>query len=254
MRRYGDRDGDGYLEYERLNPHGLFHQGWKDGSGDHLRIEPPVALVEVQGYAYAAQRALASLAKAYGDDELSAEANDVATQLRQRIDRDFWMPDQGFFALALDGGKRMRRAVTSNPGHLLLCGAIEPHRLNATVSRLFGSDLWTPFGVRTHASSEPDFESTSYHLGTIWPHDNWFLFRGLLAVGKTVEAHRVREAMVGAYEELGGIPELYGVVDDQIVDLSRGTKGSVRANPLQAWASAGLLDMISRDLDKTISP
>jgi len=254
MARYGDSDHDGYLEYERTNPSGLFHQGWKDGSNDHLRISPPVALVEVQGYAYAAHRAFASLAQAQGDTVDAAAARDAAEHLRERINEDFWLEDQGFFALALDGTKRPRRAATSNPAHLLLCGVVEPRRLDRMVSRLFYSDLWTPFGVRTHASTEPDFNPLSYHLGSVWPHDNWFLYRGLLAAGREAEARRVRDALLIACDALGKIPEFYGVIDDQIIDLSRETRGRPQANPLQAWASAGLLDMISRHPDADVSP
>jgi glycogen debranching enzyme len=101
--------------------------------------------------------------------------------------------------------------------------------------------------VRTHASTEPDFDPTSYHLGSVWPHDNWFLYRGLLAVGRDAEARRVRKALLNAYVALGKIPELYAVVDDRIVDLSQKRTVLGRPNPVQAWASAGLLDMISRD-------
>ena len=251
---YGDIDGDGFVEYERRNPQGLFHQGWKDGSENHLDIEPPVAMVEVQGYAYAAHRAFASLAQAVADAELTGSAEAAADRLRVRLNEDFWMDDRGFFALALDGRKRMRRAVTSNPGHLLLSGAVESRRIPTVVARLFRDDLWTPYGVRTHATSEPDFNPRSYHLGTIWPHDNWFLYRGLLAANRAAEAHRVREAVLRAYGELGRIPELYAVVDDKLVDLCAPTRNvTVRANPLQAWASAGLLDMVSED-DADISP
>ena len=142
----------------------------------------------------------------------------------------------------------MRRAVTSNPGHLLLCGAVEPRRVPTVVARLFREDLWTRYGVRTHATSEPDFDPMSYHRGAVWPHDNWFLYRGLLAANRRAEAHRVREALLRTYGELGKIPELYAVVDDRLVDLSAPALNTkVRANPLQAWASAGLLDMISED-------
>jgi len=251
---YGDVDGDGLVEYERKNPHGLFHQGWKDGSENHLGIEPPVAIVEVQGYAYAAHRAFASLAEAVGNAEVASSAQAAADHLRRRLNEAFWMEGRGFFALALDGRKRMRRAVTSNPGHLLLCGAVEPRRVPAVVGRLFQDDLWTPYGVRNHATSEPDFDPISYHRGTVWPHDNWFLYRGLLAANLQAEAHRVREALLRAYGELGRIPELYAVVDDKLVDLSAPSRNvKVKANPLQAWASAGLLDMISLD-DTGVSP
>jgi glycogen debranching enzyme len=252
--RYGDADGDGFIEYERTNPAGLFHQGWKDGSGDHLRIRPPVALVEVQGYAVAAHAAFASLAEAAGEKTLASVALEAAERVRHQVNRHFWLEDQGFFALALDGTKQIRRAVTSNPGHLLLCGAVEPRRLDAMVSRLFSPDLWTPFGIRTHSSREPDFDPASYHLGSVWPHDNWFLFRGLLAVGREAEARRVREALLKAYETLGRMPELYAVVDDRLIDLSQEETSFGRANPVQAWSSAGFLDMISRDPDEKVSP
>ncbi len=245
---YGDVDGDGFVEYERKNPRGLFHQAWKDGSDDHLRIDPPVAMVEVQGYAYAAHRAFASLAQARGETDVAASARTSADQLKRRLNEDFWMEDREFFALALDGSKRMRRAVTSNPGHLLVCGAVASGRLPSMVARLFRDDLWTPYGVRTHSTLEPDFDPTSYHTGSVWPHDNWFLFRGLLAVNRRSEANRIREALLRAFGELGKIPELYAVVDDRLVDLSVAeSKAATKANPLQAWASAGLLDMISRD-------
>ena len=251
---HGDIDGDGFVEYERKNPQGLFHQGWKDGSENHLGIEPPVAIVEVQGYAYAAHRAFASLVETDGDAEVASSADAAADRLLRRLNEDFWMDDRAFFALALDGRKRMRRAVTSNPGHLLLCGAVEPRRVPTVVARLFREDLWTPYGVRTHATSEPDFDPMSYHRGTVWPHDNWFLYRGLLAANRRAEAHRVREALLRAYGELGKIPELYAVVDDKLVDLSApGLNTNVKANPLQAWAAAGLLDMISED-DAGVSP
>jgi glycogen debranching enzyme len=243
-----DLDRDGFIAYQRKNPHGLFHQGWKDGSEDHLRIQPPVALVEVQGYAYAAHRAFASLAKTHGESDSAAAAAELAERLRGRLNEVFWMQDRGFFGLGLDGSKQLRRAVTSNPGHLLVCGAVEQRRIDSTIARFFRDDLWTAYGVRTHATSEPDFDPRSYHRGSIWPHDNWFLYRGLLAAGRKDEANRIREALLNAYRELGRIPELYAVVDAELVDLSTGPPGAtVRANPLQAWASAGLLDMVYRE-------
>jgi glycogen debranching enzyme len=131
---------------------------------------------------------------------------------------------------------------------------MEARRLDPVVTRLFSPDLWTPFGVRTHARIEPDFDATSYHLGSVWPHDNWFLYRGLLAVGREAEARRVREALLKAYEALGKIPELYAVIDNRIADLSRERTAFGQANPVQAWASAGLLDMISRDKGAQVSP
>ena len=244
MREFGDVDGDGFLEYARKNPRGLFHQGWKDGSDDHLRISPPVAMVEVQGYAYAAHRAFAALAGRLGESALVEEASAASDWLRGRLLRDFWLPDLRFFALALDGRKTPRRAITSNPGHLLATGILDRDFAEPVVRRLFQKDIWTPYGVRTHATSEPDFDPYGYHTGTVWPHDNWFLYRGLRAMGFREEAGRVRDALLRAYDDLGKIPELYAVVDERIVDLSAKPVRGTRANPLQAWASAGLLDIV----------
>jgi glycogen debranching enzyme len=246
MIQFGDLDRDGFIEYTRKNPRGLFHQGWKDGSDDHLRIDPPVAMVEVQGYAVAAHRAYARLSRLRGVSEAADGAEVAATKLLGALNRDFWMPDRQFFALALDGSKRQRRAVTSNPGHLFAVDAVASDRVDALLNRLFQDDLWTPYGIRTHASSEPDFDCYGYHMGTVWPHDNWFIYEGLRRHGRKAEAVRIRDALLRVWEELGKIPELYAVVDGSLVDLSRpGTPTS--ANPLQAWSSAALLDMLSEE-------
>lgn len=244
MVRFGDADGDGYLEYERRNPDGLLHQGWKDGWKDHLRIVPPVALVEVQGYAFAAHRAYASLAVRMGEPALARHVTDRAASLFEGLNRDFWMEDRTFFALALDGAKRPRETITSNPGHLLAMGAVVRERVPAVVDRLFREDLWTPYGIRTHSTSEPDFDPHGYHTGTVWPHDNWFSYRGLRLLGYRREADRIRDALRRVHEALGRIPELYAVVDGQLVDLSGEPREGTRANPIQAWSSGALLDML----------
>jgi len=241
---HGDLDGDGFIEYERKNPHGLFHQGWKDGSADHLRIEPPVAMVEVQGYAVRAHRAFAALAEVNDQGQLAREARAQATRLADALNRIFWMPDVGYYALALDGRKRLRTAIASNPGHLPLIGVVPKDRMALLVSRLFQDDMWTPYGIRTHATSEPDFDAYGYHMGTVWPHDNWFLYRGLTATGFQREAGRVRDALLRAYEELDGMPELYAVVDDRIIALSAEPKQGTRANPIQAWSTGALIDLL----------
>lgn len=246
MIEFGDRDGDGYLEYARRNPHGLFHQGWKDGSEDHLGIVPPVAMVEVQGYAIAAHRAYARFARRQDDGGAALKAEAAADEIRKRLNRDFWLTDQRFFALALDGSKTARRAITSNPGHLLITDAVSARRVDDLVDRLLSEDMWTAYGIRNHASSEPDFDPYGYHTGTVWPHDNWFIYRGLLAHRRESEALEIRDGLLRAWEELGKIPELYAVVEGDLVDLSS-TKGRTRANPLQAWSSAGLLDMTALD-------
>ena len=236
--------GAGYLRYERKNPFGLFHQGWKDGSEDHLRIRPPVAIIEAQGYAYAAYREFAAIAQRFGERKLAREADIRSAALRIRFDTDFWLPT-GEFALGLDGFGVPRAVGTSNPGHLLFTGILLPERVAPTVDRLFAADLWTPFGIRTHSGEAPDFDPCSYHAGSVWPHDNWIIAEGLREIGREREAGRIRQALIDAYRGLGRIPELYAVLDDEVVDLSESPKGSVRANPLQAWASAGLLALLT---------
>lgn len=244
---YGDPDGDGFVEYARKNPAGLFHQGWKDGSADHLKIEPPVALVEVQGYTFAAHRAFARIASRLGHSDIAADADEAANRLRERLNRAFWWPEEGTYFLALDGDKRPRRAVTSNPGHLLFAGILDADRRGDVVRRLFADDLWTPYGIRTHATSERDFDPFSYHLGSVWPHDNWIIWKGLRASGFRREAEAIQESLVRACEALGRLPELYAVVDGEIVDLSSESPAGNRANPVQAWSLGALLDMLGTD-------
>lgn len=244
IQNFGDLDGDGLIEYRRRNPHGLFHQGWKDGSEDHLKIAPPVALVEVQGYAIAAHRSFADLADLVGRREDAVLARESATELQGALMRSFWWPSEGTFVLALDGTKHARAAVTSNPGHLLVCDAVDRKTARSIAKRLFRSDLWTPYGIRTHASSDPDYDPYGYHTGTVWPHDNWIIYKGFRKMGFRREALRIRDSLLRAHAALRRIPELYAVVDGSIVDLSDAPVNGTRANPIQAWATAGLLEML----------
>ncbi len=247
IRNYGDSDGDGYVEYERRNPHGLFHQGWKDGLEDYLKIKPPVAIVEAQGYVYAAYQSLIFLAKGLGKSNVFREASARSEVLRKKFNEDFWMNRENYFALALDGEKRQRKAITSNPGHLLFTGIVLKAKINHLISRLFQPDLWTPYGIRNHSSKDPDFNPYSYHLGSVWPHDNWIIYKGLQNLGFIRHADQIKKALLRAYRELGKIPELYAVINNNIVDLSASSMRGTAANHLQAWSSAGLLEMLWND-------
>jgi glycogen debranching enzyme len=245
VKDYGDKDGDGYVEYKRRNPYGLFHQGWKDGFKDHLKIKPPVAIVEAQGYIYAAYQNLIFLDTELGKNDVSKEASTRSEILKKRFNEDFWMKKKNYFALALDGEKRQRDVATSNPGHLLFTGIVAQEKVKSLVSRLFQPDLWTPYGIRNHSARDSDFDPYSYHRGSVWPHDNWIIYIGLHRLGFGLHAERIKMALLRAFGELGKIPELYGVVNDKIIDLSR--MEGVSVNPLQAWSSAGLLEMIWED-------
>lgn len=239
---YGDRDGDSYVEYEKKTSDGLFHQGWRDGVNDHLQIKPPVAIVEAQGYVYAAYQTLVSLSRQLCKNEISRETSSRSKALMRRFNEDFWMEKKRYFALALDGEKRRREAITSNPGHLLFTGIVMFNKIKSLVSRLFGSGLWTQYGVRTHSCEELDFDPYRYHMGSVWPHDNWIICKGLQKLGFSHHADEIKKALLHAYGELGHIPELYAVADGKIVDLS--ASPTKIANPIAAWASAGLLEMI----------
>ncbi|OHA47090.1 MAG: hypothetical protein A3A80_01560 [Candidatus Terrybacteria bacterium RIFCSPLOWO2_01_FULL_44_24] len=236
--KYGDFDGDILLEYERKNPQGLLNQGWKD-SDESLNLQAPIALIEVQGYYYAALYSASELALKLNDRLLADNLINRAAKLKANCLKTFWMPDKNFFATAVSADKKPADAITSNPGHLLFSGILDGNedKINALVKRLFRDDMWTLWGIRTHATSNKDFDPMSYHLGSVWPHDNWIIAQGLKRYGFNEEYGRIKNAMLNAYEALGGIPELYAVSGNNIVSIPR-------ACTTQAWASGALLNFI----------
>lgn len=262
--RVGDKDGDRCIEYKTRNPRGLFHQGWKDGFRDHLKITPPVAIVEEQGYFYRALEEFCYLAGILGKDAaLARKLQRTAQQVARKCNEAFWMKDERFYALALDGAKHQRHAITSNPGHLLFTGILPRARQRAVVERLFKEDLFTSYGIRTLSELDPDFDPKSYHLGSIWPHDNWIIWYGLRKCGFVPEAQKIKSALLRAYHKLHSIPEAFGVVKDakglerpvrlyKVRQIKKKHLKSPGANPIQAWASAGLLNMIAAKRSKDL--
>ena len=240
MEEYGDKDKDLFLEYQRKSQRGLFHQGWKDSCENHLKIKPPVSLVEVQGYQYLALKESAYLADIKEDWDLEKKLKRRAEKLKEKFNKEFWMKDKKYFALALDKDKKQRKAITSNPGHLLFTGIIGISKANLVVKKLFQKDLFTPYGIRTHSSLESDFDPKSYHLGAVWPHDNWIIAQGLKKMGYKDEYLKIKKAILLAYEELGFLPEFYGVVNGKITL-------KMRNKPCypQAWASGVLVSFFS---------
>ncbi len=238
---YGDFDGDTLLEYERKNPVGLMHQGWKDSRMDHLKLTPPIDIIEVQGYYYAALHEAAEFALMLKNELLGKKLRERAEKLKKVVIKEFWLPEKNFFAVALSESKFPDERITSNPGHLLFSGILdrEDNKIKAVVDRLFQDDIWTPYGIRTHAESNPDFNPTSYHLGSIWPHDNWIIAQGLKRYGYDREYKKIKHALFDAYRALGEIPELYAVVEEKIEKIP------VACSP-QAWASGALLNFISQ--------
>lgn len=201
--RYGDRDGDGYVEYERRNTEsGLENQCWKDSwnsilYSDGTLAKLPRATCEIQGLVYDAKLRTARLAREiWGDAELAEQLEHAAAELKERFNRDFWLEDRQFFALALDGDKRPVDSLTSNIGHLLWSGIVDEDKAPALVEHLLGDRLFSGWGVRTMAKGEGGYNPIEYHNGTVWPHDNSFIAAGLARYGYREEATRIAEAII----------------------------------------------------------
>jgi glycogen debranching enzyme len=215
--RYGDRDGDGFVEYSRVVDSGLANQSWKD-SGDSQRFqdgrfaEPPIAAVEVQGYVYDAKRGLAEVARdVWRDQALAERLEREADELRARVDEAFWVEERGgFYALALDGQKRKVDSRSSNMGHLLWSGIVPPERVSKVVDQLLSEELWSGWGIRTMASDAAAFNPISYHNGTVWPHDTALAAWGLARHGYTADARRLGRALVEAAAHFDwSLPEVF---------------------------------------------
>jgi glycogen debranching enzyme len=257
MRKYGDIDGDGLLEYARRSPTGLINQGWKDSHDsvfhtDGSLAEPPIALCEIQGYAYAAYRAAAGLAEALQLTDRVAELRREAERLRLLIESAYWMEDQGTYALALDGDKQPCQVLASNAGHLLFCGVPSAQRAARVASLLLGERFYTGWGIRTVADSEPRYNPISYHNGSIWPHDNALIALGLARYGAKQAAVSVLTGLFDAslFMELHRMPELF-------CGFARRPGQGPTAYPVacapQSWAAASVFMLLQSCLGLTIN-
>jgi glycogen debranching enzyme len=258
MRDYGDPDGDGFLEYDRRAEKGLVNQGWKD-SGDSIfhadgrLAAPPIALVEVQAYAYAALIGAAALAGALGKHAQVGGLEQAAVRLRRRFDAAFWCEEIGSYALALDGAKRPCRVRSSNAGHALFAGIAEPARAARVAATLMGEAHFSGWGIRTIAIGEQRYNPMSYHNGSIWPHDNGLIAMGFARYGLRaplmtllgalydastfLELHRLPELFCGFARRAGESPTLYPVA----------------CSP-QAWSSAASLAVLGAALGLSFEP
>ncbi|MGV9616153.1 amylo-alpha-1,6-glucosidase [Nocardia xishanensis] len=216
---YGDRDGDGFVEYRRATDRGLINQGWKDSfdgindAGGHL-AEAPVALCEVQGYVHAALLARAELADAFDEQRLAARLRERAAELRGKFTEQFWMPDRGWYAVALDGTKRHVDALTSNAAHCLWAGIASDEHAEELVRQLAKEEMDTGFGLRTLAANMGAYNPMSYHCGSVWPHDTAIAVAGLLRYehvpGATKLATRLATGLLDAAAAFDGrLPELF---------------------------------------------
>ncbi len=248
MDEYGDEDGDGFIEYRRHSERGLINQGWKDSvDANRMRdgrlASPPLALVEVQAYVYAARKAMARLARVRGVEALAAAQEAAAERLRHRFEEGFWMDDVGTYALALDATKRQVDAVGSNAGHALWCGIASPERAARVAATFASPDLWSGWGVRTLSSKMAGYNPIGYHIGSVWPHDNAIIAAGLVRYGFRDQAARIAAAMLEAsrYFRDARIPELF-------CGFGRGESPYPVPYPVacspQAWAAGSMFSLI----------
>ena len=238
---YGDLDGDGLIEYCRRNPKGLFNQGWKD-SGDANRhsdgriAQPPVALVEVQGYAVRAFAGVSELLSLLDEPELMAAANERSEALQRLIEQHFWLEDRAYYAMALDRDKSPLRVDGSNPGHLLFSSAINSQRARQVTERLLDKGLFCGWGIRTLSCKENNFNPMSYHCGSVWPHDNAIIGYGMARYGLYPEAIMIFQALYDAalHFREHRLPELFCGIERQF--KSDPVHYPVSCSP-QAWAA-----------------
>ena len=237
-----DSDGDGFLEYSDTSGRGLTNQGWKD-SGDSIRFadgriaDGPVALAEVQGYAYEAALAGAALLDAFGRPD-AERWRGYSEELAERFRAHFWVHDDrgGYPALALDGGKRPVDAVASNMGHLLGTGILSRDESALVADRLVAPAMFSGFGLRTMSSEAGGYSPLSYHCGSVWPHDTAIAVHGLLRSGFPTHATLLAEGLLAAGAAFGGrLPELFGGFAADDVGVPVPYPASCRP---QAWSAA----------------
>ena len=246
----GDRDGDGYVEYDCRNlTTGLVNQCWKDSwnaiqFADGTLAEGPIATCEIQGYVYDAQRRCARLAReVWHDERLAAELERRAHELQARFRHDFWIPERGCHALALDGTKRQVDSLTSNIGHLLWSGILDDREAASTAERLLDEQLYSGWGIRTLGAHEAGYNPLGYHTGTIWPHDNSLIAAGLARYGHHEAAATTASAILAAapYFE-HRLPEVFAGFPRPLTSVPVAFPTASRP---QAWASGAPLLLLT---------
>jgi glycogen debranching enzyme len=242
---YGDPDGDGFYEYARRSPTGLLNQGWKDSHdavfhADGSPAEGPVALCEVQAYVYAAKLGAARIAGALGLAARAGRLADEAAHLRERFEAAFWCDDLGTYALALDGGKRACRVVTSNAGHCLYAGIASDERAHRVAQTLTGEPSFSGWGIRTVSMHERGYNPMSYHNGSVWPHDNALIAAGFARYGLKEATMKVLTGLFDSalFFDQHRLPELFCGFPRRPGESP--THYPVACSP-QAWAAGAVL-------------
>ena len=242
--RYGDADGDGYVEYSSASKGGLANQGWKD-SGDSMVdargdiAEPPIMLAEVQGYVYYAWTRIADLFERDGNGDRATRLRDRAKALRTSFERDFWSDDLGSYAMALEKDHKQLAVMSSNAGQVLLSGIASAEHAASVADRLLAKEMFNGWGVRTMSSEAVAYNPIGYHLGTIWPHDNSLIAVGLRNYGLDDGVARIMTALVEAAADFEHVrlPECFAGIERAAFEIP--VRYPVACHP-QAWAAGSI--------------
>jgi glycogen debranching enzyme len=247
--RYGDLDGDGFVEYQRRSSRGLANQGWKDSwdailHRDGELAKAPIALAEVQGYVYEAKYRMASLLRAFGDSATADKLKRDAAEMAKRFEKAFWMPGRGFYALALDNTKRQVQVISSNPGHLLFTRMLAQDRARAVCERFMRPDMFSGWGWRTLSQEERVFNPLSYHRGSVWPHDNSIVAYGMSLYEFRETVNQVFQSLLEAALNFRDyrLPELFCGIERRESDEP--VQYPVSCSP-QAWASGAIFLLLT---------
>ena len=244
----------GYLTYGQQGPSALTNQGWKDSGdsvmyGDGKLVKSPVALCEPQGYWYQGLNELAVVADRLNRPEQATSLRAKANALRQRFDKDFWMPSKNYVALALDGSGRQCDVISSNPGHLLSSGILTPVQAQQVANRLFNEEMFSGWGIRTLAETEVAYNPMSYHDGSVWPHDNAYIAYGLGKLENKQQVLKLIEsfAALSTVSKQARFPELFCGFSRDFNPNGQPIPYPVSCSP-QAWASGSMFQMLSSSL------
>jgi glycogen debranching enzyme len=256
--RYGDADGDGFVEYYRADEKGLVNQGWKDSFDAVFRedgrlAEGPIAIAEVQGYVYAAKQAAARCARLLGNIKQARELEMNATKLARRFEKAFWCRELDTYALALDRNKQPCRVRTSNAGQLLFTGIVRPERAARVAAGLMRPQFFSGWGIRTVATTEARYNPMSYHNGSVWPHDNALIAAGFARYGLADAVDTVFQGIFEAasYMDMRRLPELYCGFQRRRGQAP--TLYPVACSP-QAWAAGTPFQLVQASLGLDFDP
>jgi glycogen debranching enzyme len=238
----------GYLSYFRTSARGLANQGWKDSNDCIVDRQGKIAtgsitLCEVQAYVYAAKIRLSELAKLRQENELATRWQKEAQQLKHRFDRDFWIPDLDFLAMALDGAGKQVDGIGSNPGQCLQQGLLYPEKAKSVAERLRAPDMFSGWGIRTLSSQSPAYNPIGYHTGSVWPHDNSLITMGLRSVGAVEQALEVAQGILDmtGHQPYDRPPELF--CGYERTDANSPIQYPVACSP-QAWATGTIFQLM----------